>query len=410
MEKERTSRNLAMISKKHADVVVIGGGVIGTAVSYFLVKKGIDVLLLEKKGIASGTSGKCEGDVLVCDKMSDFDIKLTKLSQDLFPQLAGELDYDIGWSRKGSLLVIENEKEMKAAEDLCARLKAEGLAVRILDHYAVHADEPYLASDVLGGMETVCDGSLNPMALAQGLSHGTEKWGGTILAHTTVENIRLDQKGQIDCVATERGSIYTRKIVNAAGVWAPQIGRMVGVELPIQPRQGQLLVAERTPAVARRKVMEFGYMMAKFGSGNYTRNVTPEMEKYGVALVLEPTEAHNFLIGSSRRFVGTDTSCDLEVLQAIAQRAIRFFPRIKDVRIIRSYAGLRPYTPDHLPIISETDIPGFYIAAGHEGDGIGLSLITGKLIAQMICGESPAINMEPLKLSRFDKSNDRNGG
>jgi sarcosine oxidase subunit beta len=126
------------------------------------------------------------------------------------------------------------------------------------------------------------------------------------------------------------------------------------------------------------------------------------MKKYGVALVFEPTEAQNFLIGSSRRFVGMDTSCHIEVLRAMAQRAIRFFPVIKDIKVIRSYAGLRPFTPDHLPIISETEVPGFYVAAGHEGDGIGLSLITGKLISQMICDEALEIPIEALKLSRFN--------
>jgi glycine/D-amino acid oxidase-like deaminating enzyme len=175
------------------------------------------------------------------------------------------------------------------------------------------------------------------------------------------------------------------------------------LEIPVKPRQGQMLVSERTFPVARRKVMEFGYMMAKFEGGNYARNVTSEMEKFGVALVFEPTEAQNFLIGSSRRFVGADTSCDVRVLRAMAQRAIRFFPAIKDINVIRSYAGLRPYTPDHLPIISKTQVGGFYVAAGHEGDGIGLSLITGKLVTQMICGDPLAINVDPLKLSRFQK-------
>jgi sarcosine oxidase subunit beta len=151
--------------------------------------------------------------------------------------------------------------------------------------------------------------------------------------------------------------------------------------------------------------MEFGYMMAKFDSEGYVRQVTPEMKKYGVALVFEPTEAKNFLVGSSRRFVGMDTSCHIDVLRALAQRAIRFFPVIKDIKIIRSYAGLRPFTPDHLPIISETEVPGFYVAAGHEGDGIGLSLITGKLISQMICGEQTAVPIETLKLSRFKDAN-----
>jgi glycine/D-amino acid oxidase-like deaminating enzyme len=390
-----------MMPNRNADVVVIGGGVVGTAIAYFLVRNNMDVILVEKRAITAGTSGRGEGDVLVCDKVPGFDSQLTKLSQDLFPEIANELDYDINWTQKGSLLAIENEAEMEEAKTFCALLAAEGLPVRILDKYEVHEDEPYLAPDIVGGMETDCDGSLNPMALAYGLVHGAKKMGARVLTYSAVTDIRLDADGCIERVVTEKEEIVTQRVVNAAGAWAPEIGKLVGLAIPIRPRQGQLLVAERTFPVARRKVMEFWYMMAKFESSDYTRNVTPEMEKYGVALVFEPTEAMNFLIGSSRRFVGMDTSCHIDVLRAMAQRAIRFFPVIKDIKIIRSYAGFRPFTPDHLPIISETEVPGFYVAAGHEGDGIGLSLITGKLISQMICGEQLAVKAEPLKLSRF---------
>jgi len=390
-----------MKSNASADVVVVGGGVVGTAIAYFLARNNLDVILVEKGAITAGTSGRCEGDVLVCDKMTAFDIRLTRFSQELFPEIANELDYDISWTRKGSLLAIENEAEMEEAKKLCSLLHAEGLPVRILDKYEVHEDEPYLAPDIVGGMETDCDGSLNPMALAYGLVHGAKKKGARVLTFSAVKDIRLDADGCIERVVTEKAEIVTKRVVNAAGVWAPEIGKLVRLDIPIKPRQGQMLVAERTFPVARRKIMEFGYMMAKFERSDYARNVTPEMEKYGVALVFEPTEATNFLIGSSRRFVGMDTSCHIGVLRAMAQRAIRFFPVIKDIKIIRSYAGLRPFTPDHLPIISETEVPGFYVAAGHEGDGIGLSLITAKLISQMICGEQPSITTEPLKLSRF---------
>ena len=390
-----------MMPNRTADVVVVGGGVVGTAIAYFLVRNHMDVILVEKGAITAGTSGRCEGDVLVCDKVPGFDSQLTKLSQDLFPKIANELDYDISWTQKGSLLAIENEAEMEQAKTFCSQLAAEGLPVRILDKYEVHEDEPYLAPDIVGGLETDCDGSLNPMALAYGLVHGAKKRGAHALTHSAVTAIRLDANGCIERVVTEQDEIVTQRVVNAAGVWAPEIGKLVGLDIPIRPRQGQMLVAERTYPVARRKVMEFGYMMAKFESSDYARNVTPEMEKYGVALVFEPTYATNFLIGSSRRFAGMDTSCHIDVLRAMAQRAIRFFPVIKDIKIIRSYAGLRPFTPDHLPIISETEVPGFYVAAGHEGDGIGLSLITGKLISQMICDQAPTVPIDALKLSRF---------
>ncbi|MEJ2219846.1 MAG: FAD-dependent oxidoreductase [Desulfobacterales bacterium] len=394
-----------MMSSRSADVVVIGGGVVGTAITYFLARNNIDAILVEKGAITAGTSGRGEGDVLVCDKTPGFDSRLTRLSQDLFPQIANELDYDIGWTQKGSLLAIENEAEMEAAKTLCSQMAAEGLPVRILDKYEVHEDEPYLAPDIVGGLETDCDGSLNPMALAYGLVNGAKKLGAKVLTHRAVTGIGLDANGGVERVVTAGEEIFTRRVVNAAGVWAAEIGKLVGLDIPIKPRQGQMLVAERTFPVARRKVMEFGYMMAKFDSQGYTRQVTPEMKKYGVALVFEPTEAQNFLIGSSRRFVDMDTSCHIDVLRAMAQRAIRFFPVIKDIKVIRSYAGLRPFTPDHLPIISETEVPGFYVAAGHEGDGIGLSLITGKLISQMICDEEPAVPIDVLKLSRFKDTN-----
>jgi glycine/D-amino acid oxidase-like deaminating enzyme len=238
------------------DVVVIGGGVIGTAAAYFLAKCRMDVTLIERGGIACGTSGRCEGNVLVQDKLPGFDCQLARLSQELFPVIAQEIDTDIEWIRKGSLLVIESEEELDAAAVFCRQMAAEGLPVRMLDAHEVHEDEPNLASDIVGGLEFACDGALNPMA----------------------------------------------------------------------------------------------------------------------------------------------------------QRAIRFFPVIRQIQIIRNYAGLRPYTPDHFPIVSETRVPGFYVAAGHEGDGIGLSLITGKLMAQIMTREPTDISIEPLRLDRFEGRTLQNHG
>ena len=141
--------------------------------------------------------------------------------------------------------------------------------------------------------------------------------------------------------------------------------------------------------------------MAKFQTDGYKRPVSEAIERNGVAFVFEPTASNNFLIGSSRRFAGEDISSDIEVMQAIAERAIRFFPIIADIKVIRAYTGVRPFTPDHMPIVSATPVPGFYIAAGHEGDGIGLSPITGKMIADMIAGNELIMDISPLRYSRF---------
>ncbi|GAI07742.1 unnamed protein product, partial [marine sediment metagenome] len=168
--------------------------------------------------------------------------------------------------------------------------------------------------------------------------------------------------GFTEAVETDQEVLITKYVVNCAGVWAPEIGNMVGIDIPIKPRRGQLLVAEKTFPVGKRKIAEFGYMMAKFGDENYKRNVSTELEDLGIAFVFEPTLSDNFLIGSSRSFAGFDTRVSIEVMQGLAKRAIRFFPVMKDIHVIRAYAGLRPYVDDHMPIISKVDeISAFYI-------------------------------------------------
>lgn len=384
---------------KAVDVAVIGAGAIGSATAYYNAKNGASVALIDSGDIASGTSSRCDGNILVSDKMPGFDAQFTKLSLDMFDGLAAELDYPIEWARRGSLILIESEAEMAAAKKFCADMVACGMPMRILNEKEVHEDEPLLAPDIIGGIETACDGSLNPMAMCYGLALQAEKLGSTLMLHNRVQAI--ERQGNSYRITTQKGEIAAKTIVNCAGVWSPVIGKMVGLDIPVAPRQGQILVSEQTFQVARRKVYEFGYLMAKFQGGDYKRPVPEHIERNGVAFVFEPTHSDNFLIGSSRRFVGEDVSCEIEVMQAMAERAIRFFPVIRGIKVVRCYAGVRPYTPDHIPIISDTELPGFYIAAGHEGDGIGLAPITGLSIAGMIAGIVPPMDLRHASFSRF---------
>ena len=384
---------------KTADAVIIGAGVIGAAAAYALSGRGAKVILVEAGDIAQGTSSKSDGNILVSDKMPGYDAKLAKLSQDMFPALSRKLDYDIEWTQKGSLQLVENETEKKKAEEYCQALIDSGIPARMLNEKQVREDEPLVSPKVIGGLEVDCDGSVYPMGLCFGLAAGAKKNGAEIMTRTKVTGIV--RAGRIEKVLTSRGDIYTNTVINCAGIWSGEIGAMAGLQIPVQPRQGQILVAEQTFQVARRKVVEFGYLMAKFQGSDYKRDVSPEIEEYGVAFVFEPTRANNFLIGSSRRFVGRDTRNHFGVMKALAERAVHFFPVMKDIKIIRAYAGLRPFMPDHLPVISDTPVPGFYISTGHEGDGIGLSLISAEIIANMITGKKQPIDVTPLSFSRL---------
>src|SRR5699024_11205057 len=127
---------------------------------------------------------------------------------------------------------------------------------------------------------------------------------------------------------------------------------------------------------------------------------------HGAALVLEPTESQNFLLGSSREFDGSDTSIDYQVVETIARLALRFFPKMDDFKMIRTYTRIGPYTKDHLPIVSAVEeVAGVYIAAGHEGDGISLATGSAKLIEVIVNGRpETSLPVDKLRFDRFQKS------
>ena len=386
---------------KAYDVVVIGGGVIGLSITYWLARQGLTVACLERRTIAGGTSSRCDGNVVLHDTHPGFESRFAKFSIDLYPELSRELDVDFHWTQKGSVLLLENEGEVELAREHAAKMTAEGLPYRLMDRQEMIDDEPRVARDIGGGLEIGCDGSLDPIAFCFALAHQARKLGARLLTGVTVTSITRDVDGRVIGLKTDREEFLASKVVNAAGIWSPDIGRMVGLNIPVKPRQGHILVSEKTFPVARRKISEFGYMTTRQESDLSHRRVSQEMLDYGVAFVFEPAPHGNFLLGSSRVFTQS-LKAEMAVIKAIAQRAIRFFPVIKEAGAIRSYVGLRPYSPDHLPIIDEP-VPGFIVATGHEGSGFCQAPGTAELVTALVLGRPSPLDLGPLKLERFGR-------
>ncbi|MGA4462778.1 NAD(P)/FAD-dependent oxidoreductase [Bacillus bombysepticus] len=383
---------------RHCDVLIIGGGIIGCSIAYYTSKYGRDVTIIEKGEFVSGTSSRCDGNILAIDKDPGFDSQMSLVSQKLVTDLSEELEHSFEYRAPGSILVCESDEEMEAAQQWVNRQQAAGLPFRMLDRQDIREESPFFADDLLGGLECATDSTVNPYLLAFSLLSEAQKFGAKAFKQTEVKSMEIETDGSF-VVETTNGTFTAQQVVNAAGVWAPKIGQMLNINIPIEPRKGHIIVASRQQHVGCRKVMEFGYLISKFGG---KRKVDALTEKYGVALVFEPTESQNFLIGSSREFVGFHTRINNEVIKCIANRAIRFYPKMADMMVIRSYAGLRPWTEDHLPIISRVEhIPNYFIAAGHEGDGISLAAVTGKVIEELLNEKETIIPIEPLRLSRF---------
>lgn len=376
-----------------ADVVVIGGGVIGSSAAYHLSKRKMSVVLLEKGGVVSGTSGACDGLVYLQSKRPGAHLKLAMESRKRFDSLQHDLGRDIEFRADGGMIVIESEEELEAMRLFVEDQRESGLDVTLLDGKQARELEPSLSEGIRGCTYSPLDGQVNPIALALAFLRGAEEKGARIFPHTGVKGFSL-QSDRIVNVTTAAGTIETRTVVNAAGVHAPEIGRMLGVEIPIKPRRGQLVVTEACAPLLRRGLLSAKYLAAKYNPG------LAETGQLGVSI--EQTKTGGFLLGSTREFVGFDRRTTGSALQRIAVQTSRILPALRDLRVIRAFAGLRPSTPDGLPILGPVPhVQGLFMAAGHEGDGIALSPITGQIIAEWIAEGSPSMDVSPFNAKRL---------
>jgi glycine/D-amino acid oxidase-like deaminating enzyme len=386
--------------KKTADVVIIGGGVIGTSIAYYLSKKGIKPILIEKDDLASGSSGACDIDIILQSKNPGIHLQLAMESAKMYETLADELDFDIEYETCGGMVLIEDEEQLKVMKDFVKRQKAIGLQVKLLGLKEASEIQPGLSPNLVGSTYSPQDAHVNPMRLCQAFAKAAKRLGAEIYLNTGVLDIRVE-KSKVKSVITNRGEIQTKVVINAAGVYAPMIGEMVGLSLPIKPRRGQIIVTEPVPKLVMADVLCAKYIVAKYNPKNLERSDNPET-RLGVGLSLSQTHDGQMLIGATREFVGYNKSTTHEALRAILRNATRLVPALKLIHAIRSFAGLRPYTPDGLPLLGQVEgIQGFIMAAGHEGDGIALSPVTGKIISELIVDGKTFMDVTCLSPARF---------
>ena len=367
---------------KSAGVIVIGGGVIGTSVAYYAAKFGQKVTLLEKADIAGGTSSACDGFIIMQSKNPGPHLDLALQSAAMYRTLSEELEYDLEYSPCGGMVVAEDDKQTKLLRGLIEKQRAAGLAVDLLTIDEARRREPLLAEDLLGATYCASDAQVNPIRVAQGFALAAKRLGAQIRTGVEATGL-LVKNGRVCGVDTAEGPLRAEFVVNAAGVWAPALLTPQGISIPIKPRRGQLLVTEPLPQMLRHVLLCACYLTAKYHSEEL--DPTDRQTRLGVGLAVEQTAHGGLLIGSTREFAGFDRRTTLAGIEAVARHAQRVLPTLAQVNIIRTFAGLRPYTPDGLPILGPlAELPGLIMAAGHEGDGIALAPVTGKKVAEWL--------------------------
>jgi len=387
------------LAGRHPDVVVVGAGMIGAACAEALTRRGADVAVLDRGALASGTSASGEGNVLVSDKEPGAELVLAQASIRRWPHLLAELRAELGpaaaeaeWEAKGGLVAALDAADGTALTRFAAEQRTAGIDARPVSAAEAAELEPYLHPDPAAAVWYPEDGQLQPVLAATTLLAAVRARGGRLLPGTPVTGVDYTRDGRVRGVRTPDGPIGCAAVVNACGPWSGAFAAAAGAPLAILPRRGNVLVtAPVPPGTVRHKVYDADYVGA----------VASGEADLSTSTVVESTRAGTVLIGSSRERAGFDDTIRVEVLRAMAAKAVRLFPVLAGVGIMRAYGGFRPYAPDHLPVIGpDPRHPGLWHATGHEGAGIGLAAATGDLLAELYTGAEPHVPPEPYRVDR----------
>ena len=357
-------------------MLVIGAGVIGAATAYFATQQGLTVTVLDKGLPASGTSSACEGNILVSDKELGPELELTRYSLGVWHGDLAEHKRLWEFESKGGIIVASRESSLASLNRVMAAQARYGVVVEKLDPDTLRNAEPNITPDALGGASYPEDCQVQPMLVAAHLV-GWQPMQGPVSSPTRPSTGSSASGDRITGVRTPRGDFSAGAVVNCTGTWAGELAALAGVNVPVLPRRGFVMVTEPLPPMVHHKVYAAEYI-DNVGSSDAGLQASP---------VVEGTPSGTILIGSTRERVGFDRTVSTNALRLLAGNAVALFPFLEQVKAIRHYHGFRPYCPDHLPVIGHDErAPGLWHAAGHEGAGIGLSAGTGKLLAQALSG------------------------
>ena len=373
---------------RSCEVAVVGAGIVGAATAVELQARGADVALLDRGEVSSGTTGLGEGNVLCSDKDVGPELGLTVAGLGVYDELDERMGQRARIRRKGALIVHREAGAWAAEPARLERLAAAGVEGRLVKTAELREMEPELAREVQGASFFPRDLQCDPRAVARALA------GQVARVHTgvAVEAIEVEG-GRVTGLRTSEGALACGAVVVAAGPWSRALAEAAGAALPLEPRKGQLVrLRAPRPDFIRHKVVEAAYL-ASVASAEVGLQVTT---------VTETTWEGDVLVGSSRERRGFDLSVDAAVSAAMLDRAARLVPGLRGLPVDAAWAGLRPWLPDHLPAIGPSGATdGLWLATGHEGAGVALGPVTGRLVAQLYTGQAPVVDPSPFGPDRF---------
>jgi sarcosine oxidase subunit beta len=368
-----------------ADIVIIGGGVMGASAAYHLAQRGMkNIVLLEKEEFfGTGATGRCAGGVRY-QFSTEINVKLSIESLPMIERFGDEIGQDVNYRQCGYLLIATDERDATTFKHNVELQNGLGVQTQLLSGDEVRARLPLMKfEDAIAGTFNQKDGIVDPNSVVGGYVSAAQKMG--VKAFTRAEVTGICTSGdEVEAVETTQGTIQTRMILNAAGPWAGQIGEMAGVQIPIVPIRRQMFTTNPLSEIPE----DFPFVI-DFAQSLYFHR-----------------EGEGLLIGMSNQEekAGFDQNVDEEFEFVNLEAAIARMPLLERASRASHWAGLYEVTPDAHPIFGGSNLKGFTICAGFSGHGFMHGPVAGKLMSEYILdGKFSTLDVSLLDLARFEQ-------
>jgi sarcosine oxidase subunit beta len=362
-----------------SDVIIIGGGIIGCAIGYEMAKRNRSVIVFEKGTVGGEASGRNPGGVRQSNR-NPAELPLAIESIKIWSNLKKELEYDVEYQQIGHIRLLISKQEYNIALENVEWAKKFGLDMCILTPEETRNRIPFLSKDVslLGATYCQSDGVANPLLVTRAFAKAACKLGVQIKENEELEKLIIDS-GRIVSAITNHAQFRAEVFINAAGAGARNICNQIGLDFPITIKRNHLLVTEPLPHFVNEFISgDFGYMRQALTGGIL-------LGIYGF-----PSDHYN-------------NSTLFQAFLEAAKRHLQFFPFLKKVNIIRSWAGTTNWTPDEIPIIDRSPtFDNFFLASGFSGHGYCLGPIIGRLMTEWILDGKTSLDLSSFKWMRFE--------
>jgi sarcosine oxidase subunit beta len=364
-----------------AEIVIIGGGIIGTSIAYHLAqKKAKGVVLLEKGMLGEGSTAKCAGGIRA-QFSTEINIRFSLESFKTWDRFREIMDAELDFKKVGYLFLATTEDEWTVFRSNSNLQHKFGIPVELLSPQEIQYRWPYLRIDDLkGGTFCPWEGYAGPYEALSGFARGARRGGVKIFEETEVTQI-LRNGNRVAGVRTRRGDISAPLVVNAAGPYAGEVGKMAGVEVPVQPFRRQLFFTGPFPHIPDPIPLVIDFHRAWY------------FRREGAGLLIS---------GPKDNFPSFNLDVDYDAMVEVAENSMYRVPILEKAAIDRGWAGSYEISPDNHAILGEfPGLKGFFLANGFSGHGFQHSPAVGKVMAELILGEKPSIEISSLSVGRF---------